>query len=559
MKSNRSVISGFISSGRKAKRELDYNSRDAIAISEKALLSIVSDNKDTEFGRAHEFASIKSIDDYKEKVPISTYDDFESKIRRMYEGGQKDILTAYPITFYAKTSGTMGVPKYIPVSSLEIERYTRFSTELAFAVAEEYYRNTLEKGLKVGYGINLIDLNTEVSENGMPMGPISAVVLDKVKSISESMFTVPWELMRHEEDRDIKYLMARFSLENRDVAFISSTFITAVVDLVDYIRDNWEMLCVDIHHGRINKEIKLSEELRERLERNIRPNPKRAKEISQEIKKGSYEIVPRLWPDIQFIAGVGTGSFMTYYKKMYHYAGKKVPFNNLVYAASEGLFATARRMGDTSYVLVPQGGFYEFIPTDSKDDKTLTIDQVEQGIDYEIVVTNLSGLYRYKMDDVVRVTGFYNEAPLIKFLYRKNQGLSLVGENTSIDDVRWSIERFMIDTGLTVVDFSLYGNTEEKPVCYDMFIELDEKLGEKDLQECRDILETRLMQANLTYGNKLRLGKLGPMRLIQVQNQTYQLYRDMQIMQGASANQLKPVNVLDTPLKYNFFSALREE
>ena len=210
MKSNKSVINGIINNGRKAKRELDLNSRDAIKVSEQALLTIVADNKDTEFGRNHDFASIKSIDDYKEKVPVAGYDDFEPIIRRMLENNEKGLLTSYPITYFAKTSGTMGVPKYIPVSDREIERYTKFSTELCFAVADEYYRNTLGRGVKCGYGINLIDLNVEMTDEGIPTGPISATILDKVKSFSDSTFTVPWELMRHEVDRDIKYLVASF-------------------------------------------------------------------------------------------------------------------------------------------------------------------------------------------------------------------------------------------------------------------------------------------------------------------------------------------------------------
>ena len=559
MKSNKSVISSVINNGRKAKRNLDLYSRDAIRVSEQSLLSIIFDNKDTEFGRKHGFASIKSIEDYKASVPISNYDDYEPAIRRIMERGEEGILSAYPLSYFARTSGSMGVPKYIPVSTKDVARYTRYSTELLLAVADEYYRNTTEKGLKCGYGINLIDLSIDETERGIPTGPISATLLGNVKGISDNVFTVPWELMRHKEHQDNKYIMARFSLEKRDVTFISSTFITAVVDFIDYIRDNWEMLCMDIYHGRIDKSIKISAENREKLERIIKPNPKRAKEISKEMKKGSFEIVPRLWPDIQFIAGVGTGSFMTYFKKMYMYAGKKVPFNNLVYAASEGVFAAARRMGDSSYVLIPEGGFYEFIPVESKDDTTLTMDQVEQGMDYQVVITNLSGLYRYKIGDVIRVTGFYNEAPMVKFMNRANRGLSLAGENISVDDIRWCIEHFMRDTGLMVIDFSLYANTNEKPVCYDVYMEFDEKLSEKDIKDCREILESRMMQSNLVYGNKLRLGQIGPLRLIPLQSQTYQLYRDMQIMQGASPNQLKPVNILDTPMKHKFFDALRDD
>ena len=110
-----------------------------------------------------------------------------------------------------------------------------------------------------------------------------------------------------------------------------------------------------------------------------------------------------------------------------------------------------------------------------------------------------------------------------------------------------------------IVYTCLYGNTDSKPSFYEMFIEVDEVLSAKDLKDCRDILEEKLMQANLVYGNSIRLGRLGPLKLIPLQSQTYQLYRDVQIMKGASRNQLKLVNVIDTPLKYNFFAALKEE
>ena len=560
MKSNKSIINGFINSGKRVKRELDSYSRDAIRISEQALLQLIKDNKDTEFGRAHGFDQINSIEDYKVNVGISSYDEYEPIIKRMYDKGEKNLLTAYKVVHYAQTSGSIGFPKYIPVTDKGKDKFVKYSANLCFAVADEYYRNTTEKELKVGYGINLVDTVSKYNDEGVSSGPISGNIISEAKDISDYIFSVPWQSLNLDEEIDMNYLIARYSIERSDITFIDGAFLTSVVDFMDYIKENRELLCMDIYHGRIDKEVKISDANREKLMKRIRPNPKRAKEVSNEIKKGMDEIIPRIWPNIQFVAGIGTGGFSTYYKRAYQYTGKKVPFNNLVYAASEGVFAAARRMGDTSYVLIPDSGFYEFIPVGSKDDsRTLTIDQLEQGIDYEMIITNLSGLYRYRLNDVVRVTGFYNEAPLIKFVYRKNQVLSLVGENMTIDAVRWCIEQFAVETGLTVIDYSLYGNTDSKPSFYEMFIEVDEVLSAKDLKDCRDILEEKFMQANLVYGNSIRLGRLGPLKLIPLQSQTYQLYRDLQIMKGASRNQLKLVNVIDTPLKYNFFATLKEE
>ena len=56
----------------------------------------------------------------------------------------------------------------------------------------------------------------------------------------------------------------------------------------------------------------------------------------------------------------------------------------------------------------------------------------------------------------------------------------------------------------------------------------------------------------------LRNGSLGPMEIVFLQQQTYQLYRDVMIMKGASANQLKPVRVIDSPFKEHFFFDLKE-
>ena len=75
---------------------------------------------------------------------------------------------------------------------------------------------------------------------------------------------------------------------------------------------------------------------------------------------------------------------------------------------------------------------------------------------------------------------------------------------------------------------------------------------------CRDVLEKKLIQANPAYGEMVRTLVLGKLEVVFLQQQTYQLYRDMQILKGASPNQLKPVRIIDTPQKESFFFNLRE-
>ena len=83
----------------------------------KLLHTIIDDNKNTEYGKKYNFSEIKNLDDYKKNVPLSEYDDFESYIKRMYDDGENNILTAYPIVGYLCTSGSENfIQKKVPIA-----------------------------------------------------------------------------------------------------------------------------------------------------------------------------------------------------------------------------------------------------------------------------------------------------------------------------------------------------------------------------------------------------------------------------------------------------------
>ena len=173
-------------------------------------------------------------------------------------------------------------------------------------------------------------------------------------------------------------------------------------------------------------------------------------------------------------------------------------------------------------------------------------------------MTKRSGFYRYRIKDVVRVKGFYNESPMVSFLYRKNQMISIAGEKTNEEALRWTIERFQDETGLLITDYSVYADTDSKPGRYVLLMEPDKEIDESKLQEYRDVAEKLLGQANPSFGQKIMNGTLGKTKLCITQQETYMLYRDVMIMKGVSQNQLKPVRAIDTPMKEKFFFNLIE-
>ncbi len=222
--------------------------------------------------------------------------------------------------------------------------------------------------------------------------------------------------------------------------------------------------------------------------------------------------------------------------------------------------AVATAMESAEYTLLPQSGFYEFIPADSEDESvTLNADQLEPGKDYEIVLTTLSGFYRYRIGDVVRCVGYDRQSPKICFMYRKKQMVSIAGEKTNEAAIAWAVGEFEKATGVSVFDYSVYADTKAEPGRYVLFMEPGKHIPKEKLGEYREIAESKLGIANPSLGSKLADGTLGPVGIQFVQQQTYYLYRDLMILRGTSENQLKPVRVIDTPIKEKFFFALTDE
>lgn len=551
---NAVVLGVMKKKGLRAIEELDAGAAQAVKGSEALLMQLLRDNANTEYGKKYGFSEIKSVRDYQQNVPFSTYDDYAPYIERMIRNGENNLITVYPIQHYALSSGSVGVPKHIPVSEETLRLYSAFSCNRAFGLMSQYYQEKTGKSYPNGKGLYALEAKQMFAENGIPKGPISATTIRPNMKYLPYVFTSPLQVICPEEEFDKKYMKIRYALMEPNLTFMFGAFMTALVDLMSYMMRNWELLTDDIERGGIDPRIEVSEKLRAELADTLKPNPQRARELRREFEKGFDEpIIPRIWKKMSWICAIGTGGFSTYTEKMRAFSGD-IPIDFSVYGASEALMAAAREVETGEFVLLPGSGFYEFIPADAEDEETsYTIDQLEPDKDYEIVITNLSGFYRYKLKDVVRVTGFYKEMPLIQFVYRKNQMVSIAGEKTNDESVSWAVQEFSKTVGCLVTDYSVYADTDVNPGRYVIFMETDKPLPKEQHEMYRSLIEQKLGEANPSFGDKIRTHVLSKTVLHFVEPETYALYRDLQAMRGISPNQLKPVRVIDTPVKEKFF------
>ena len=224
------------------------------------------------------------------------------------------------------------------------------------------------------------------------------------------------------------------------------------------------------------------------------------------------------------------------------------------------MFAVCIEMNKPEFCLLTDASFFEFRdPLSSDDDNnTIMMNQLEVGKEYEVILTNLGGFYRYKIQDVIRVLGFYNNLPLITFAYRKGQLANIAGEKTTEEHLNEAVTRLGKELNVDITDFALYLDTDRPISRYVLLIEPDTPLKIDKEGKYSKIFHEIIRDVNKEYSVADDRGSLGePLVLIQ-QQQTHALWRDYKLMKGSSANQVKPVRILDTPMKQKFFFGLLE-
>ncbi len=538
-------------------RSLEKMTRDPLKVQEKVLLSLLEKNKDTEFGRMHGFGDIHSIEEYRQALPLREYDEFAPYIERMVKG-EDNVLVKEHISHFNKTSGTLGVSKYIPLSQKQTAVCGKYHAMYGNAAISRQ----IGYGWNDGKGINLTEGTAVVLESGATYGSASSVVVKggPFRNFSSRIYTSPIEAKQPEPGVITRYIHARFALSERNATYIIATFSSIILEFFTYIRNNHEMLVRDIEQGTIDESIKLPEHVRASLLAKIKPDPARARELREAFSQGFDEPwAKRIWKGLQYMYCVAGANFAPYTEKLKkNVLGETVHVFYFGVSASEGFFSTVYKMDEEASLLAPDGCFMEFVDVDDESETCLTMDQLQQGRSYELVITNYSGLYRYRMHDVLYVCGFHNKTPLVTFLNRVGYAANIIGEKTSETAVRHAVYATEEALSLSVVDFSIYASSDEEPPTYVMLLELASRPEGVDNEAIRACLQEQLIKANNELVNDFREGNLAPIRLLILQSETYMLYRDVMAMKGISAAQIKPVNVIRNEFQRRFFFALTE-
>ena len=413
---------------------------------------LIASAENTEWGKHHHYKSIENVSQFKQRVPIQTYETLQPYIQRMLDGEQ-NVLWGSEVKWFAKSSGTTNDrSKFIPVSeeSLEECHFKGGKDMLALFVNNRPEGQIFDgKVLTLGGSHQINNLNADAS-----FGDLSAVIM-KNMPLWAQFYRVPHldiALLENFEEKIEK--MAHATID------VNVTCLSGV--------PTWNILLF-----------------------------KRILEITG--KSNLLEVWPNL--EVYFHGAVSFTPYREQFKKL-------IPSDDMYYLetynASEGFFGIQDMEGrEDMLLMLDYGVFYEFLPIENLDKdqpETLTLDEVELGKNYALIISTNAGLWRYMIGDTVRFTSL---SPYrIKITGRTKHFINAFGEEVIIDNAERALAEACKQTGAIITDYTaapVYFSDNSKGG-HEWLIEFEKKPAE--FERFVDLLDSTLRKINSDYDAK---------------------------------------------------------
>ncbi|KAG8367109.1 hypothetical protein BUALT_Bualt16G0038400 [Buddleja alternifolia] len=539
-------------------------------VQENVLAEILGQNANTEYLQRFNLDGASDRDTFKSKIPVVTYEDIQPDIQRIANGDRSPIFCSHPISEFLTSSGTSaGERKLMPTIREEMDR-RQLLYSLLMPVMNLYVPD-----LDKGKGLYFLFIKAETkTPGGLVARPVltSYYKSDQFKTRPYdpyNVYTSPDEAILCTDSYQSMYTQMLCGLLMREqVLRLGAVFASGLLRAIRFLQLNWRQLAHDISTGSLNPRI-TDRFIQERMKKILlEPDTDLAEFIIKECENENWErIIVRIWPNTKYLDVIVTGAMAQYIPLLDFYSGG-LPKPCTMYASSECYFGLnlkpMNKPDEVSYTIMPNMGYFEFIPHEPANPVQLSrklpprlvdLADVEVGKEYELVVTTYSGLCRYRVGDILRVTQFHNSAPQFKFIRRKNVLLSIDADKTDESELQKAVENayaLLRDFDTTVVEYTSFADTKTIPGHYVIYWELLVKdpvhgpTGEV-LEKCCLVMEESM---NSVYRQcRVADNSVGPLEIRVVKNGTFEEVMDYAISRGASINQYKaPRCVSFTPI-----------
>lgn len=520
---------------------------DPAFVQERVLLRYLARNRDTEYGKRYDFASVRSTADFRKGTPLVTYNAILPYIERMKQG-TGNLLTVDKVIYFGITSGTSGNQKFIPVTKYSLRAKDDVTNLWAYYTYRDHPRMLDGKILAI--------VSPEIkghTEAGIPYGPEDGHAYNNMPEIIQRSYALPYEVFSI-DDYDARYYTILRIAMAQDVTILDTLNPSTLVLMCCRIEGLAERIIGDIRRGTLDASLAIRPDIREAIERALKPDPKKADELAR-LRAEHGKLLPKhFWPHLELIECWKGGTVKTCLRDLPQYFGD-VAVRDFGCLSTESRSSIPVSDKGSGGVLAVDSNFYEFIPKEdigAKERRTLLCDEVEDGKEYLLVVTTAAGLYRYDMDDIVKVSGFFNKTPVIEFIQKAHNAVSITGEKVYEAHIVEAVRRAVEKNTVSLRSYCAYAETAEVPR-YVFLVELDGLPSRADKERFLASIEEELRRENSEYDD-LRKQQLLRVPLLKVTTPgAFEKYRSARVSRGAHETQFKmPRLALGTDIAKEF-------
>ncbi|KAM0938451.1 putative GH3 family protein [Dioscorea sansibarensis] len=566
----------------------EVSTKDAAQVQRETLRWILEENSEAEYLQSLGLGGRTDPESFKACVPLVTHKDLEPYIQRIADGDFSPVLTGSPITSLSLSSGTtQGRPKLVPFNE-ELVKSTMQIYRTSYAFRNKKFPTMNGKALQFIYSSKQFMTKGGITATTATTNVYRSEQFKHTMTDIQSQCCSPDEVIFGSDFHQSLYCHLLCGLIFSDeVQLISSTFAHSIVHAFRTFEQVWEELCDDIREGVLSNRITMPA-MRDAVSKILKPNRELADTIRDKCLGLSnwYGVIPVLWPNAKYVYGIMTGSMEPYLKKLRHYAGS-LPLMSADYGSSEGWIGAninpSLAPEFATFAVLPDIAYFEFIPLKEKSEEPeseqssstthntelepVGLTEVEVGKEYELVFTTVAGLYRYRLGDVVKVAGFHNSTPELRFIRRRSLLLTINIDKNTEKDLQLAVEeatKLLAAEKLEVVDFSSHVDVSTEPGHYVIFWELSGNARVDVLSNCCDCLDRAFVDAGYVSSRKVRA--IGPLELRIVKRGTFQKILDHFLSLGAAVSQFKTprcvgqsnskvLQILDDNVTDNYFSS----
>ena len=419
-----------------------------IEVQQEVLRKLVVYSIDTEIGKKFEFKTIRHYNDFKERVPIVAYEDIYEDIERNRKGEQ-NIFWRTPIKWFAKSSGTTNAKsKFIPISfeSLDDCHYKAGKDMLSL-----YFNNNINSELLIGKCLRLGGSKDIYENNNSYYGDLSAIMIDNLPFWAELSSTPSSKVSLISEWEKKVQAIINESIDQNVTSFAGVP--------------SW-MLSL----------------------------------LQQVIQQTGKDNILEIWKnsEVYFHGGVSFDPYRNLYKNLF--PSKDFKYFE-IFNASEGFFAIQDQNNSSELLLMLDYGiFYEFIPTSKSEQDIISLADVKLNVNYAMVITTNSGLWRYKIGDTIKFTCL--NPFRIKVTGRTKHFINVFGEELVIENAEKALSMTCEITKCEITNYTvgpIFMGSKTKG-SHEWLIEFEKKPD--DINKFMEILDLNLQRLNSDYEAK---------------------------------------------------------